>query len=287
MKGGGGYFYEWRLKQLSLLFFFVVSTTFVVWSWGKNPLFNTIFPSHGQVLQLFPGGEVKVKEVTQSKDDLREAQRFVNVSPPEISINTPSLNTQEDEGAVNLASPLVSINTPSLKTRGGEGVVNLASPLNSITTPSLDIQGDNKDSSTALEKHLGNTTEIVEKSVSSEGSERYIDSKPPKQQLVEPTSPKKQDSDVQEKACNFGKGKWVRDADRPLYSGFGCKQWLSPMWACRLTQRTDFAYEKLRWQPKECQMDSFSGPEFLKRMQDKTLAFIGDSLGRQQFQSLM
>ncbi|KAK6944727.1 Trichome birefringence-like, N-terminal domain [Dillenia turbinata] len=90
-----------------------------------------------------------------------------------------------------------------------------------------------------------------------------------------------------DQACNYAKGKWVKDNRRPLYSGSGCKQWLSPMWACRLTQRTDFSYEKLRWQPKNCIMEEFEGSKFLKRMKDKTLAFIGDSLGRQQFQSLM
>ncbi|CAI9100752.1 OLC1v1037916C1 [Oldenlandia corymbosa var. corymbosa] len=87
--------------------------------------------------------------------------------------------------------------------------------------------------------------------------------------------------------CNFGKGKWINDDSRPLYSGFGCKQWLSPMWACRLTQRTDFEYEKLRWQPKDCELDQFTGEKFLRRMSNKTLAFVGDSLGRQQFQSMM
>ncbi|XP_024032655.1 protein trichome birefringence-like 16, partial [Morus notabilis] len=87
--------------------------------------------------------------------------------------------------------------------------------------------------------------------------------------------------------CNYAKGKWVLDHNQSLYSGFGCKQWLSWMWACRLTRRTDFAYEKLRWQPKDCELENFEGSKFLKRMQNKTLAFVGDSLGRQQFQSLM
>lgn len=34
-------------------------------------------------------------------------------------------------------------------------------------------------------------------------------------------------------------------------------------------------------------MPDFEGSTFLKRMQNKTIAFIGDSLGRQQFQSLL
>ncbi|KAK6922799.1 Trichome birefringence-like, N-terminal domain [Dillenia turbinata] len=87
--------------------------------------------------------------------------------------------------------------------------------------------------------------------------------------------------------CNYAKGRWVAGSRRPLYSGFGCNQWLSGMWACRLTSRPDFSYEGYRWQPENCEMPEFTGSDFLQKMQDKTLAFVGDSLGRQQFQSLM
>ncbi|XP_022991890.1 protein trichome birefringence-like 14 isoform X2 [Cucurbita maxima] len=87
--------------------------------------------------------------------------------------------------------------------------------------------------------------------------------------------------------CNYAKGRWVEDNRRPWYSGLGCKQWLSIMWACRLTKRKDFSYEGYRWQPENCYMPEFERSSFLRRMQNKTLAFIGDSLGRQQFQSLM
>ncbi|KAK2656167.1 hypothetical protein Ddye_009219 [Dipteronia dyeriana] len=92
---------------------------------------------------------------------------------------------------------------------------------------------------------------------------------------------------TKKKVCNYAKGSWVADNQRPFYSGSGCQQWLSGMWACRLTQRTDFSYEGYRWQPKDCEFPEFERSAFLRRMQDKTIAFIGDSLGRQQFQSLM
>ena len=65
--------------------------------------------------------------------------------------------------------------------------------------------------------------------------------------------------------CNFAKGRWVADSERPLYSGFNCKQWLSEMWACRLTQRTDFSYEGYRWQPENCKMPAFEKTSFLRR----------------------
>lgn len=94
-------------------------------------------------------------------------------------------------------------------------------------------------------------------------------------------------SSSEKKVCNYAKGRWVARILPPLYSGFECKQWLSEMWACRLTQRTDFSYENYRWQPENCDMPEFESSAFLERMQDKTLAFVGDSLGRQQFQSMM
>ncbi|KAL0345010.1 UNVERIFIED_CONTAM: protein trichome birefringence-like 16 [Sesamum radiatum] len=114
---------------------------------------------------------------------------------------------------------------------------------------------------------------------------------PQKSLAVEPSVKREQTRNSSatsgEKDCNYAKGKWVFDDNWPLYSGYGCKQWLSPMWACRLTQRTDFEYERLRWQPRDCKVEHFTGRKFLGRMRHKTLAFVGDSLGRQQFQSLM
>ncbi|CAA0836850.1 Protein trichome birefringence-like 16 [Striga hermonthica] len=107
------------------------------------------------------------------------------------------------------------------------------------------------------------------------------------QKSLKPLETRNFSASTERKDCNYAKGKWVFDESRPLYSGFGCKQWLSPMWACRLTQRTDFEYEKLRWKPKDCKMEEFTRSKFLQRMPNKTLAFVGDSLGRQQFQSLM
>ncbi|KAF5183950.1 trichome birefringence-like [Thalictrum thalictroides] len=92
---------------------------------------------------------------------------------------------------------------------------------------------------------------------------------------------------AENKDCNYAKGKWVADRNRPLYSGLGCKEWLSEMWACRLTQRPDFFYEAFRWQPENCKIPEFDRSTFFRRMKDRTIAFVGDSLGRQQFQSLM
>lgn len=234
MKGGGGYFYGLKMKQLSLFFIVFVCASIVVWNWEKNPRLTTLLPPHDQPLELFP--------VMPEKDDLKEDEQVTDMMPPSLSTNTASLNTRQDE-------------YPKSEEKDHENT--------KITEKSI--------SESETFKHDQLVT-----SVGSQTTESAV-----REHIDAPVN------NVEKQACNYGKGKWIPADNRPLYSGFGCKQWLSGMWACRLTQRTDFEYEKLKWQPKDCNIDDFTGPNFLKRMQNKTLAFVGDSLGRQQFQSLM
>ncbi|MCO5593636.1 hypothetical protein L7F22_047651 [Adiantum nelumboides] len=88
--------------------------------------------------------------------------------------------------------------------------------------------------------------------------------------------------------CDYTVGSWVKSEKLPLYSGSSCKKWLSGMWACRLMPgRPNFNYENVRWQPNGCNLPEFNSEDFLARMQNKVVAFVGDSIGRQQYQSLM
>uniref|UniRef100_A0A7C9EC47 Uncharacterized protein n=1 Tax=Opuntia streptacantha TaxID=393608 RepID=A0A7C9EC47_OPUST len=143
----------------------------------------------------------------------------------------------------------------------------IGSPVKSITPETARHAGNNLSTSAGDEtvgKYKGKTSDSVTRSGSADGYNKRSN-----------------------KACNYAKGEWVPDDHRPFYSGARCRLWLSEMWACRVTDRINFAYEKFRWQPKDCEMEEFSGSKFLRRMRNKTLAFIGDSLGRQQFQSMM
>ncbi|GAB4853702.1 Protein trichome birefringence-like 16 [Ancistrocladus abbreviatus] len=190
--------------------------------------------------------------------------------------------------------------------------VLVGSPLPSVPSERQILMHENRSTFTrneTLEKHKGQAVDTAmrlgskkETKASSEGtsasrggrssSEERVDFAVPA--ISENTSSRVSMKDegnltnqVNNRTCNYAKGKWVADDRRPFYSGSGCKKWLSEMWACRMTQRADFSYEKFRWQPLDCEMKEFEGSKFLERLQDKTLAFIGDSLARQQFQSLM
>ncbi|ESR45395.1 protein trichome birefringence-like 14 [Citrus sinensis] len=145
-------------------------------------------------------------------------------------------------------------------------ITTLLTGQDQFTWPSSEYHSDTVNNSSVSMRPKGNIEEFLFEEITAEEAEELVH-----KDLV----------------CNYAKGQWVADSRRPLYSGFGCKQWLSEMWACRLTQRSDFSYEGYTWLPNNCEMPEFERSAFLRRMQDKTIAFIGDSLGRQQFQSLM
>ncbi|KAH9668807.1 protein trichome birefringence-like 14 [Citrus sinensis] len=174
-------------------------------------------------------------------------------------------------------------------------ITTLLTGQDQFTWPSSEYHSDTVNNSSVSMRPKGNIEEFLFEEITAEEAEELVH-KDLGNQLTNFTTlyaaEKKENKgyrkfSTRKKVCNYAKGQWVADSRRPLYSGFGCKQWLSEMWACRLTQRSDFSYEGYTWLPNNCEMPEFERSAFLRRMQDKTIAFIGDSLGRQQFQSLM
>uniref|UniRef100_A0A7N1A3D8 Trichome birefringence-like N-terminal domain-containing protein n=1 Tax=Kalanchoe fedtschenkoi TaxID=63787 RepID=A0A7N1A3D8_KALFE len=268
MKGG---FHGIRSKQISLVLVALVCTIILIWGCERTSILSSFILQDDQLSQL-------------SRDILIDDSEPRPVLPKDSS--------QVNDG---VESELDKKNNPEEHEQ-----------RNHQDTGKIPV--DNKDTSgkalTAVEEGIIATgdemssdgkTEEAQPQTSEEGNPVDVDQNPentnPTTDLESTLSNQIFNKSVwtrnEKQVCNYGKGKWVKDESRPLYSGFKCKRWLSAMWACRLTQRTDFAYEKLRWQPKDCDMYDFQGENFLARMRHKTLTFVGDSLGRQQFQSMM
>ncbi|KAM7275396.1 hypothetical protein ACFE04_017262 [Oxalis oulophora] len=240
-------------KEISLLLIVLVCGSILIWTWDRSPLLTAFLPPTTR-LHLPP-----------------DIQTDVSISL------TSDLSTSVGED-VSALSQRESTNNQEEQT---SNIANLAEPEKGFSSYITDpIQ--NKDEEDAN----GRKFPKVQENHDTESSANMPEVK--SEQFFEPEDSKQEEQNDDTGAeCNLAKGKWVVDKNRPLYSGFACKQWLSSMWACRLMQREDFDFEQLRWQPKDCEMDQFERSKFFKRMQDKTLAFVGDSLGRQQFQSLM
>ncbi|CAA0811856.1 Protein PMR5 [Striga hermonthica] len=82
-------------------------------------------------------------------------------------------------------------------------------------------------------------------------------------------------------------GSWVPDqSTTPLYDFSSCPV-IDPQFNCQMYGRPDTDYLKYRWQPSNCQIPRFDGAEFVKRMRGKSIMFVGDSIGRNQWESLI
>lgn len=86
--------------------------------------------------------------------------------------------------------------------------------------------------------------------------------------------------------CDFFDGNWVRDDSYPLYKPGSCSL-IDEQFNCFLNGRPDNGYLKLKWKPKGCTLPRLDGSHMLELLRGKRLVFVGDSLNRNMWESLI
>jgi hypothetical protein len=86
--------------------------------------------------------------------------------------------------------------------------------------------------------------------------------------------------------CDIFRGEWVPDPDLPQYTNETCS-FIQEHQNCMFYGRPDLEFLKWRWKPDGCDLPRFDPYRFLEVVTDKTIAFVGDSLARNHFQSLL
>eukprot|EP00249_Psilotum_nudum_P036511 c7764_g1_i1 orf=261-1622(-) len=87
-------------------------------------------------------------------------------------------------------------------------------------------------------------------------------------------------------SCNIWKGDWIPDSLGPLYTNKSC-YFIQEHQNCLKNGRPDHGYLYWRWRPTDCVLPRFDSVAFLKLVQGKAFAFIGDSIARNHFQSIL
>ncbi|MED6206091.1 Protein trichome birefringence-like 4 [Stylosanthes scabra] len=88
-------------------------------------------------------------------------------------------------------------------------------------------------------------------------------------------------------SCDIFDGTWVRDQDaEPPYQHGSCP-YLDDSFNCFKNGRSDFEYLKYRWKPHGCHIPRFEGLKMLRMLRGKRVVFVGDSLNRNMWQSLV
>ncbi|CAE6087951.1 unnamed protein product [Arabidopsis arenosa] len=90
------------------------------------------------------------------------------------------------------------------------------------------------------------------------------------------------------KECDYSEGRWVRrtSSDNGLLYGEECR-FLDSGFRCHKHGRKDSGYLDWRWQPHGCDLPRFNASDFLERSRNGRIVFVGDSIGRNQWESLM
>ncbi|XP_073128402.1 protein trichome birefringence-like 33 isoform X2 [Henckelia pumila] len=89
-----------------------------------------------------------------------------------------------------------------------------------------------------------------------------------------------------EKDCDMFQGRWVQDASRPIYEESECP-YIQPQLTCQEHGRPDKGYQHWRWQPHGCSIPRFNATLMLESLRGKRMMFVGDSLNRGQFVSMV
>ncbi|KAJ8751369.1 hypothetical protein K2173_016565 [Erythroxylum novogranatense] len=88
------------------------------------------------------------------------------------------------------------------------------------------------------------------------------------------------------KECDLYMGTWVRDGGYPIYKPGSCP-FVDEAFDCQSNGRRDSDYLKWRWKPDGCDLPRFNATDFLRRLRGKRLMLVGDSMNRNQFESLL
>ncbi|KAI3884278.1 hypothetical protein MKX03_017118 [Papaver bracteatum] len=86
--------------------------------------------------------------------------------------------------------------------------------------------------------------------------------------------------------CDIFRGEWIWNPEATYYTNVTCN-YIHDHQNCMKYGRPDTDFLKWRWKPNDCELPIFNPVQFLELLRGKSMAFVGDSVGRNQMQSLM
>lgn len=86
--------------------------------------------------------------------------------------------------------------------------------------------------------------------------------------------------------CDLSIGRWAWDESYPFYKPGSCP-FVDEGFNCHQNGRPDADYTRWRWAPRDCTIPRLNGTDMLENLRGKRLVFVGDSLNRNQWESML
>ncbi|CAN6340431.1 unnamed protein product [Urochloa humidicola] len=86
--------------------------------------------------------------------------------------------------------------------------------------------------------------------------------------------------------CNLFNGEWIPNPSGPAYTNASCR-FIDDHQNCMMNGRPDKGYLHWKWKPYGCDLPPFDAVRFLGSMRNRAWGLIGDSILRNQVQSLL
>ncbi|KAG6429038.1 hypothetical protein SASPL_107077 [Salvia splendens] len=155
-------------------------------------------------------------------------------------------------------------------------------------TKSPDLANTKANSSPESSSGAKNVSANGEKGIAEKGVPKNLTSSLMKKQNNSTNAQEKGTGDLIKSLmnCDLFDGNWVKDDSYPLYKPGSCAL-IDEQFNCFRNGRPDNDYYKLKWKPKGCTLPRLDGSHMLEMLRGKRLVFVGDSLNRNMWESLI
>ncbi|XP_023730911.1 protein trichome birefringence [Lactuca sativa] len=221
---------------------------------------------------------------TSSSSGTVAGSRSANSEAPTVNNHPPIAPNQTRTGGVRDKVESMKTNQTTIRTPPSQPVSNQTTqtkPKQSLETLKNATQNGAKSSSGILKSMpensngSANSTSSVVNKGGNNGTNTGRLAKPGVEDLVKNLS-----------NCNLFDGNWVRDESYPLYKPGSCSL-IDEQFNCFVNGRPDKGFQMLKWKPKACTLPRLDGSRMLQLLRGKRLVFVGDSLNRNMWESLI